>query len=72
MDVTITCDEIPSSQRAIKVMFRDISTSTDDVEELRLQDDVVGQIRSELQRMRKYMAEQSRMGDWEIGYLPRN
>ena len=53
-------------------MFKDISsTTTDGVEELRLEDDVVNEIKSELQRMQGYMVEKNRMGNWEIGYLPR-
>ena len=50
-------------------MYRDITGVLEDVEELRLQDDVVNHVRSELQAMRAYMIEIPRMGDWDIGYL---
>ena len=53
-------------------MFRDPFDSMQDVEELRLEDDVVSQIKSELDRIKKYMVEKTKMGDWEIGYLPGN
>lgn len=53
-------------------MFRDTSDSMGDVEELKLEDDVVNQLRMELQRMRYHLPETTRMGDWDIGYLARN
>lgn len=65
----ITSSVYPLPQKVIKVMFRDTTSATDDVEELRLDDDVVNHVRFELQRMGEQIVEMARMGDWSIGYL---
>lgn len=70
-DVMITSSLDSSPRKVIKVMFRDTKSMTDDIEELRLDDDVVNHIRLELQRMGKQIVEITRMGDWDVGYLPR-
>lgn len=67
----ITSSVDPSPRKVIKVMFRDTKSVTDDIEELRLDDDVVNHIKLELQRMGKQIVEVTRMGDWDVGYLPR-
>lgn len=67
--ITSSLDSSP--RKVIKVMFRDTKSMTDDIEELRLDDDVVNHIRLELQRMGKQIVEITRMGDWDVGYLPR-
>ena len=71
-DVVITSSASPSPQKVIKVMFRDTSSSSEDVEQLIFDDDVVNHVRLELQKMRSQSIEITRMGDWNIGYLPRN
>jgi len=71
-DVVITSSASSSPQKVIKVMFRDTRSTSEDAEELRLDDDVVNHVRLELQKMRSQSIEITRMGDWDIGYLPRN
>jgi hypothetical protein len=68
----ITSSAYPSPQKVVKVMIRDTKSTTEDVEELRLDDDVVNHVRLELQRMGEQIVELTRMGDWDVGYLPRN
>lgn len=65
----ITSSAYPSPQKVIKVMFRDTTSATEDVEELKMDDDVVNHIRFELQRMGEQLVEMARMGDWSVGYL---
>ena len=68
----ITSSACPSPQKVIKVMFRDTKSTTDDVEDLRLDDDVVNHVRVALQKMGEQIVEITMMGDWNVGYLPRN
>ena len=71
-DVVITSSASSSPQKVIKVMFRDTRSTSEDAEQLRFDDDVVNHVRLELQKMRSQSIEITRMGDWNIGYLPRN
>ena len=71
-DVVITSSTIPLPRRAIKLCFEECTTVGSEVEVLRYGDEVVGELRRELERSGDQLINTKRMGNWDIGYLPRN
>jgi hypothetical protein len=62
---------MPSPQKYIKVLFREDYTPTEDIEEIKVERNVITDFKSELEKMRDTMIEIPTNGDWKIGYLPR-
>jgi hypothetical protein len=68
-DVVVTSSVHASPQRVIKVMFQE-SSILEDVEVINLPEDVVNEVKSDLENMRNQMIEKPTMAEWSIGYLP--
>jgi hypothetical protein len=58
-----------TSRQVIKVFFREEGQEMDDVEVVKLDEDVLEEIRDELENSRKCMIEATDMGEWKVGYL---
>ena len=68
----ITSSAYPVPRRAIKLCFEECAKVGDEVEMLRYGDEVVAELRRELKQSRDQLIKSKKMGDWDIGYLPRN
>jgi hypothetical protein len=55
----------------VKVYFREDMPVTDDVQIIKLDKDIVQEIRTELEKSGDSMVEVSGMGEWLVGYLPK-
>jgi hypothetical protein len=73
-DVVVTSSANPVPRRAIKLCFKECTKVGPEVavEVLRYGDEVVGELRTELERGGDQLIKAKRLGDWDIGYLPRN
>jgi hypothetical protein len=71
-DVVITSSANPVPRRAIKLCFEECTKVGSEVEVLRYGEEVVGELRRELERSGDQLIKSKRMGNWDIGYLPRN
>jgi hypothetical protein len=67
IDVVITCDAQPVPLECVKVMYKRITKTDEDVDVMQLDRDVLSQFEGDLQRIRPIS--QTKMGEWEIGYL---
>ena len=56
----------------MKVYFREDMPVTDDVQIVKLDKDIVQEIRTELEKSGDSMVEVSGMGEWLVGYLPKH
>ena len=71
IDVIITSSANPVPQRAVKLCFEECTKVGSEVEVLRYGDEVVWELRRELERSGDQLIKSKRMGNWDIGYLPR-
>ena len=71
-DVVITSSPYPVPRRAIKLCFQECTKVGNEVEVLRYGDEVVAELRRELKASQDQLIKSKKMGDWDIGYLPRN
>ena len=72
-DVMITHSAIEGKRKVIKVFYREVTSSvTEEFETLNIGEDVIMQMRSELLEMDKCIIEKTKMGIWNVGYLPRH
>jgi hypothetical protein len=72
-DVMITRSAVEGKRKVIKVFYREATSSvTEEFETLNVGEDVIMQMRSELLEMDKCIIEKTKMGIWNVGYLPRH
>ena len=70
-DTVVSSSEGPFPQRRIKVMFKQSPEVLGDLEVIELDEDILEEVKKKLHDARKYIIGENKMGDWEIGYLPR-
>ena len=71
VDTAITTSSILSARRVVKILYQDAKVSSDDVEIVKLDGNVVGEIRRVLRASSELMVEGGVMGNWSVGYLER-
>ena len=71
-DVVITSSAYPVPRRAIKICFQECTRVGSEIGVLHYSEEVVAELRGELERSRDQLIQSKRMGEWDIGYLPRN
>ena len=71
-EVVITYSGCDHPRHVIKVFFQNKVTKSDDIKELPVDEDILTELKANLEDIRTKMIDSTRMGEWEIGYLARS
>ena len=61
-----------SPLRAVKVMFREKLSTDEDVDVVKVNEEVVNEVKCHLEETANEMIEKTKMGEWRVGYLEMN
>jgi len=70
-EAVVTHSGCECPQRVIKVFFQNKVTKSDDIKELPVDEDILNELKANLEDIRTKMIDSTQMGEWQIGYLPR-